>query len=137
MNRYGTIARTHWETYAPSRVAALPDPLGVGRGLRTLPNGLRLESVSCPLGVIGLIFESRPGVAVEASGLAVKSGNALILRSGSEAFRTVVEIGEALRRGLAAADLPADLVQWVPTRDRAAVDELLHLPGLDLLVPRG
>jgi glutamate-5-semialdehyde dehydrogenase len=119
------------------QLRGLPDPLGQGRGLRTLPNGLKLEAVSVPLGVIALVFESRPGVTVEAAGLAIKSGNALLLRGGSEAFRTNRRLVDALRAGLEDVGLGPDLVQAVPDTDRAYVEGLLHLDGLDLLIPRG
>jgi glutamate-5-semialdehyde dehydrogenase len=118
-------------------LSALPDPLGQGRGLRTLPNGLRLEAVTVPLGVIALIYESRPGVTIEAAGLAVKSGNALLLRGGSEALRSNRAIHQALTEGLEALVLSPDLVQLIESPDRAYVEALLHLEGLDLLIPRG
>ncbi|MCL8206870.1 MAG: glutamate-5-semialdehyde dehydrogenase [Actinomycetia bacterium] len=118
-------------------VAALPDPLGRGSGLRTLPNGLRLEQVRVPLGVIGLIYESRPGVTVEASGLAVKSGNALILRGGREALGSNAALVRVLRGALADAGFDPDVLQLVPDPDRRWATALMHLEGLDLLIPRG
>lgn len=119
------------------QLMALPDPLGQGGGLRVRPNGLRLETVRVPLGVIALIYESRPGVTVEASGLALKSGNAILLRGGREALASNRALVDAIRAGLVAAEFDADAVQLVPDPDRAYVEALLHLPGLDLLIPRG
>jgi glutamate-5-semialdehyde dehydrogenase len=116
---------------------ALPDPLAQGRSLRVLPNGIRLEVVPVPLGVMALIFESRPGVTADAAGLALKSGNAVLLRGGREALKTNRLLARLLRDGLSEAGLPPDLVQLVDSADRAYVDALLHLDGLDLLIPRG
>ena len=115
----------------------LPDPLGRGRGLRTLPNGLRLEAVTVPLGVIALIYESRPGVTIETAGLAIKTGNALILRGGREALGTNRMLHKILTESLTEAGLAPDLLQLVGHTDRAYVDGLMHLEGLDLLIPRG
>ncbi len=105
----------------------------------TQPNGLRFERVATPLGVIAVIFESRPNVTADAGALCLKSGNAAILRAGSDSFRTSTEIAHALRAGLTAAGLPADAIQLVPSRDRAAVGEILKgLDGcVDVVVPRG
>lgn len=120
-------------------IAALPDP--VGRVLATFerPNGLVIQRVATPLGVIGIIFESRPNVTADAAALSLKAGNAVILRSGSDSFRSASAIAHAMSAGLAAAGLPADAVQLVPTRDRAAVGEMLRgLNGaIDVIVPRG
>ncbi len=120
-------------------VAGLPDPIGRVLATWTRPNGLVFERVATPLGVIGVIFESRPNVTADAGALCLKSGNAAILRAGSESFRTSTEIAAALREGLAAAGLPADAIQLVPTRDRAAVGMMLGgLAGsIDVIVPRG
>jgi glutamate-5-semialdehyde dehydrogenase len=120
-------------------VAALADPLGRVLATWTQPNGLRFERVATPLGVIAVIFESRPNVTADAGALCLKSGNAAILRAGSDSFRTSTEIALALREGLTAAGLPADAIQLVPTRDRAAVGEILKgLDGcVDVVVPRG
>lgn len=103
------------------------------------PNGLKIERVRTPLGVVGVIYESRPNVTADAGGLCLKAGNAVILRGGSDAFRTSSAIHARLARGLAAAGLPADAIQLVPTRDRAAVGLMLAgLDGdLDVIVPRG
>src|SRR3954470_19401978 len=118
---------------------ALPDP--VGRVLATLarPNGLTIERVATPLGVIGVIFESRPNVAADAGALCLKAGNAAILRAGSDSFRSAAAIVAAMVEGLARAGLPAHAIQLVPTRDRAAVGAMLAgLDGnLDVIVPRG
>ncbi|OYW67995.1 MAG: glutamate-5-semialdehyde dehydrogenase [Bosea sp. 12-68-7] len=103
------------------------------------PNGLRFERVATPLGVIAVIFESRPNVTADAGALCLKSGNAAILRAGSDSFRTATEIAAALREGLEAAGLPGDAIQLVPTRDRDAVGAILKgLDGnVDVVVPRG
>ena len=120
-------------------VAALPDPVGRALASWTQPNGLRFERVATPLGVVGVIFESRPNVTADAAALCVKSGNAVILRAGSESFRTSFAIAEAMRSGLLAAGLSADAIQLVPTRDRDAVGLMLRgLNGtIDVIVPRG
>ncbi len=124
---------------AVASVAALPDPLGRVLATWTQPNGLRFERVATPLGVIAVIFESRPNVTADAGALCLKSGNAAILRAGSDSFRTATEIAAALRDGLEAAGLPGDAIQLVPTRDRDAVGEILKgLDGcVDVVVPRG
>lgn len=124
---------------AVAGIAALPDPLGRVLTSWTQPNGLRFERVATPLGVIAVIFESRPNVTADAGALCLKSGNAAILRAGSDSFRTSTEIAHALRAGLTAAGLPADAIQLVPSRDRAAVGEILKgLDGcVDVVVPRG
>ena len=120
-------------------VAALPDPVGAVTAAWERPNGLRIERVRTPLGVIGIIYESRPNVTADAAALALKAGNAAILRGGSDSFRSSTAIHRAFAAGLAAAGLPADAVQLVPTRDRAAVGMMLAgLDGnLDVIVPRG
>jgi glutamate-5-semialdehyde dehydrogenase len=120
-------------------IAALPDP--VGRILATFerPNGLKIERVSTPLGVIGVIYESRPNVTADAGALCLKAGNAVILRGGSDSFHSSSLIHQCLVEGLRAASLPDAAIQIVPTRDRAAVGEMLKgLAGnLDVIVPRG
>jgi glutamate-5-semialdehyde dehydrogenase len=119
-------------------VAALPDPVGRVLASWTRPNGLRIERLSVPLGTIGIIYESRPNVTADAGGLCLKSGNAAILRGGSESFHSSRAILACLKRGLAAAGLPEDAVQLVPTRDRAAVGIMLGMADLiDIIVPRG
>ena len=124
---------------AVAEVATLPDPLGRVLAEWTRPNGLRFERVATPLGVIAVIFESRPNVTADAGALCLKSGNAAILRAGSDSFRSSSEIAAAMRAGLEAAGLPADALQLVPTRDRAAVGAILAgLDGnVDVVVPRG
>ncbi|MFN3671055.1 MAG: glutamate-5-semialdehyde dehydrogenase [Bosea sp. (in: a-proteobacteria)] len=124
---------------AVASVAALPDPVGRVLAEWTQPNGLRFERVATPLGVIAVIFESRPNVTADAGALCLKSGNAAILRAGSDSFRTSRAIAAALRDGLAEARLPVDAIQLVPTRDRAAVGAMLAgLDGaIDVVVPRG
>ncbi len=119
-------------------VAALPDPVGSVIADWTRPNGLHISRVRTPLGVIGIIYESRPNVTADAGGLCLKSGNAAILRGGSESFHTSAAIGDCLRAGLAEAGLPEDAVQLVPTTDRAAVGALLTMVEyVDVIVPRG
>ncbi|MCI5049870.1 MAG: glutamate-5-semialdehyde dehydrogenase [Rickettsiales bacterium] len=120
-------------------IAKLPDP--VGKHLDSWEgnnNGLTINKVSVPLGVIGIIYESRPNVTADAGGLCLKSGNAAILRGGSESLHSSTAIVAALHEGLKAAGLPAEAVQLVPTRDRAAVGEMLTLVDyIDIIVPRG
>jgi glutamate-5-semialdehyde dehydrogenase len=120
-------------------VAALTDPIGTVLASWTRPNGLRIERVRVPLGVIGIIYESRPNVTADAGALCLKSGNAVILRGGSESQHSNAAIHKCLLAGLAAAGLPAACIQLVPTTDRAAVGEMLSGMGqyLDVLVPRG
>ena len=119
-------------------IAALPDPVGRILSEWTRPNGLKISRVSVPLGVIGIIYESRPNVTADAGGLAVKSGNAAILRGGSESFHSSRALVAALRHGLHGAGLPEDAIQLVPTRDREAVGLMLKMTGaIDIIVPRG
>lgn len=120
-------------------IAALPDPVGRQLDRTTRPNGLFIERVAVPIGVIGMIYESRPNVAADAGALCLKSGNAVILRGGSDSARSTKVIVAAMRAGLAAAGLPEDAVQSVGTADRAAVTELLRGAGgaVDLVIPRG
>ena len=124
---------------AVADIAALNDPEGRVLAEWTQPNGLRFERVATPLGVIGVIFESRPNVTADAAALCLKSGNAALLRSGSESFRTSSLIADAMRAGLRAAGLPEDAIQLVPTRERDAVGLMLSgLEGaIDVIVPRG
>ena len=119
-------------------VAKLGDPVSRILGEWERPNGLKIARVSVPLGVIGIIYESRPNVTADAGGLCIKSGNAAILRGGSESFHSSSLIAACLQRGLEIAGLPADCVQMIPTRDRAAVGAMLQLADLiDVIVPRG
>jgi glutamate-5-semialdehyde dehydrogenase len=119
-------------------IAALPDPVGRVLASWTRPNGLAISRVATPLGVIGIIYESRPNVTADAGGLCLKSGNAAILRGGSESFHSSQAIVACLARGLAAAGLPADAIQLVPTRAREAVGLMLTMTEfIDVIVPRG
>ena len=120
-------------------IAALPDPVGRVLARFERPNGLVIERVATPLGVIGVIYESRPNVTADAGALCLKAGNACILRGGSESFHSSTAIHDCFARGLAEAGLPAAAISLVPTRDRAAVGAMLAgLNGnLDVLVPRG
>ncbi len=121
-----------------AEVAALPDPIGTELARWTRPNGLDIARVRVPLGVIGIIYESRPNVTADAGGLCLRAGNAAILRGGSESFHSSRAIAAALQRGIAAAGLPAEAVQLVPTTDRAAVGMMLTMTeSIDIIVPRG
>lgn len=120
------------------QVAALPDPVGAIIGGSVRPNGLRITKVRVPLGVIAIIYESRPNVTADAAGLCLKAGNGVILRGGKEALTSNIAIWRVLQEGLAAAGLPADAVALVETTDRAAVDALITADGLvDVVIPRG
>lgn len=120
------------------QVAALPHPVGQLMREWTQPNGLRIAKVRVPIGVIGFIYESRPNVTCDAAGLCLKSGNAVILRGGSEALRSNQAIAGALSRGLASAGLPAAAVQLIPVTDRDVVRLMGEAVGvIDLLIPRG
>jgi len=119
-------------------VAALPDPVGEEIDRRTAPAGMTLRRVRVPIGVIGIIYESRPNVTVDAAVLCVRSGNAAILRGGSEAMHSNRALHASLARGLASAGLPEGAVQLVPTQDREAVGAMLAAAGgIDLIIPRG
>ncbi|MCL5041742.1 MAG: glutamate-5-semialdehyde dehydrogenase [Gammaproteobacteria bacterium] len=120
------------------QVAALPDPVGAIRDMKFLPSGIQVGKMRVPLGVIGIIYESRPNVTVEAASLCLKSGNACILRGGSESIHSNQAIAACIAQGLAAAGLPDEVVQVVNTTDRAAVGELITMPEyVDVIVPRG
>ena len=120
------------------QVAALPDPVGRVRHRVVRPNGLVIEQVGVPMGVIGIIYESRPNVTSDAAALALKAGSACVLRGGKEAFRSANAIVAAMQAGLEAADLPAELVQLVQDTTRASANELMTAVGyIDLLIPRG
>ncbi len=119
-------------------VAALPDPVGEVTGMWVRPNGIRVGRQRIPLGVIGIVYESRPNVTADAAGLCLKSGNAVILRGGSEALHSNRAIGAVLQQAIAEMDLPAGILQVVATSDRSAVTELLKLEEqIDLIIPRG
>ncbi len=120
-------------------VRGLPDPVGKVTESWTRPNGMTIERVRVPLGVVGIIYESRPNVTADAAALCLKAGNAVILRGGSESYRSVRAIHAALAEGLRESGLPAEAIQIVPTRDRAAVGHMLQgLDGaIDIIVPRG
>lgn len=119
-------------------VAVLPDPVGGVDSERVLPNGLRVGRMRIPLGVIAIIYESRPNVTVDAAALCVKSGNAVILRGGSEAIHANLALGEQLRGAACDIGVPEDAITVVPTTDRAAIDVLLQADrDIDLVIPRG
>ncbi|MEU4315921.1 glutamate-5-semialdehyde dehydrogenase [Nocardia sp. NPDC024068] len=120
------------------QVAGLPDPVGVVERGSTLPNGLEIRQVRVPLGVVGMVYEARPNVTVDAFGLALKSGNAALLRGSSSAARSNAALVEVLRTALTAVGLPADAVQLLPSRDRSSVTHLIQARGLvDVVIPRG
>jgi glutamate-5-semialdehyde dehydrogenase len=120
------------------QVAALADPIGEINDMRYMPSGIQVGRMRVPLGVIGIIYESRPNVTVEAASLCLKAGNACILRGGSEAIHSNTAIAACIKQGLQKADLPDTAVQVVETTDRAAVGELITMPQyVDVIVPRG
>jgi len=120
------------------QVASLPDIVGEITDLRAQPSGIRVGKMRVPLGVIGIIYESRPNVTADAAALCLKAGNAVILRGGSEAIHSNLAIARCIHQGLSAAGLPASAVQLVETTDRAAVGELLRMQAfVDVIVPRG
>ena len=120
------------------QVAALPDPCGAITDLNYRPSGVQVGKMRVPLGVVGIIYESRPNVTIDAASLCLKSGNATILRGGSEAIRSNQAIAKCIRTGLEAAGLPAAAVQVVETTDREAVGELITMTNyVDVVVPRG
>jgi glutamate-5-semialdehyde dehydrogenase len=137
----GTLTEARIEAIARALedIAALPDPVGSTISAWERPNGLKIERVRTPLGVIGVIYESRPNVTADAGALCLKAGNAVILRGGSDTLHSNMAIHTALQAGLQAAGLPVDAIQVVPVADRAAVGEMLAgLNGnLDVIVPRG
>lgn len=120
------------------QVVALPDPVGAITDMNYRPTGIQIGKMRVPLGVIGIIYESRPNVTIEAASLCLKSGNAAILRGGSESIRSNQALAECIRQGLSQAGLPAESVQVLETTDRAAVGELITMPEyVDVIVPRG
>jgi glutamate-5-semialdehyde dehydrogenase len=119
-------------------VAALPDPVGEIFDLQNMPNGLQVHKQRVPLGVLGVIYEARPNVTIDVAGLALKSGNAVILRGGSETLNTNRALVEVIRTALVACDLPADAVQFIDDPDRTRVSEMLRLQEyIDMIIPRG
>ncbi len=120
------------------QIAALPDPVGEIFDLKYRPSGIQVGRMRVPLGVVGIIYESRPNVTADAAALCLKSGNATVLRGGSEAFHSNQAIAAAIRAGLERAGLPGDAVQVVETTDRAAVGAMITLPEyIDVIIPRG
>ena len=120
------------------QIASLPDPVGEVEDMKYLPSGLQIGKMRVPLGVIGIIYESRPNVTADAAALCLKSGNAAILRGGSEAFHSNQAIAHCVRQGLAEAGLPAEAVQVIEVTDRSAVGELITMSEfVDVIVPRG
>ena len=120
------------------QIATLPDPIGVISDLAYRPSGIQVGKMRVPLGVIGIIYESRPNVTADAAGLCLKSGNAVILRGGSEAIHSNQAIALCIKHGLEVAGLPATAVQVIETTDRAAVGELLRMKeSVDVIIPRG
>lgn len=120
------------------QIAALPDPVGEITDLKYMPSGIQVGKMRVPLGVIGIIYESRPNVTIDAAALCLKSGNAAILRGGSEAAHSNQALAKCIQQGLAAANLPVEVVQVIETTDRSAVGELITMPQyVDVIVPRG
>ena len=120
------------------QIAALPDPIGEIFDMKFRPSGIQVGRMRVPLGVVGIIYESRPNVTADAAALCLKSGNATVLRGGSEAFHSNQAIAACIGRGLQRAGLPADAVQVVATTDRAAVDLMVTMPqSIDVIIPRG
>ncbi len=120
------------------QIVSLADPIGEISNMKYRPTGIQVGQMRVPLGVIGIIYEARPNVTVDAAGLCIKSGNATILRGGSEAIHCNQALAKLVKEGLAGAGLPADAVQIVETTDRAAVGELITMPQyVDVIVPRG
>ncbi len=120
------------------QIVSLPDPIGEISNMKYRPTGIQVGQMRVPLGVIGIIYEARPNVTVDAAGLCIKSGNATILRGGSEAIHCNQALAKLVKEGLAGAGLPEDAVQIVETTDRAAVGELITMPQfVDVIVPRG
>ncbi len=120
------------------QLAAMPDVIGEIIGMKQQPSGIRVGQMRVPIGVFGMIYESRPNVTIEAASLAIKSGNACILRGGSEAIDSNKALAELVQTALVQAGLPADIVQLVPTTDREAVGHLIAMPQfVDVIIPRG
>jgi glutamate-5-semialdehyde dehydrogenase len=120
------------------QLAAMPDIIGEISGLKQMPSGIRVGQMRVPIGVFGMIYESRPNVTIEAASLSIKSGNAAILRGGSEAIDSNRALSRLVQQALAEAGLPLEAVQLVPTTDRAAVGQLITMPQyVDVIIPRG
>src|SRR5690606_36345948 len=120
------------------QLAAMPDIIGEITGMKQMPSGIRVGQMRVPIGVFGMIYESRPNVTIEAASLSIKSGNACILRGGSEAIDSNRALAALVQRALVESGLPADAVQLVPTTDRAAVGQLIAMPQyVDVIIPRG
>jgi len=133
-----TVARVDAMIEGLRQIAALPDPVGAITDLTYRPTGIQVGRMRVPLGVVGIIYESRPNVTADAAALCLKSGNATVLRGGSEAFHSSQAIAESIRRGLESARLPADGVQVVATTDRSAVGAMITMPEyVDVIIPRG
>ncbi len=133
-----TEARINAMAEGLQQIATLPDPVGIISNLAYRPSGIQVGKMRVPLGVIGIIYESRPNVTADAAGLCLKSGNAVILRGGSEAINSNQAIAKCIKHGLEIAGLPVDVVQVIETTDRAAVGELLRLKdSVDVIIPRG
>ena len=135
-----TLADKHVEQMARGleQIAQLSDPIGAISEVRPMPSGIEVGRMRVPLGVIGIIYESRPNVTIDAAGLCLKSGNATILRGGSEAIESNRCLAQIVAAALGAAGLPPDAVQLVDTTDRAAVGLLVNMPEyVDVIVPRG
>jgi glutamate-5-semialdehyde dehydrogenase len=139
VDRLGLTGKTVEQMAAGlEQIVQLPDPIGEIDAMRQRPNGIQVGRMRVPLGVIGIIYESRPNVTIDAAGLCIKSGNATILRGGSEAIHSNRALAQVIQRGLAEAGLPADAVQLVATTDRAAVGSLITSPQwVDVIIPRG
>src|SRR5205823_12511000 len=130
-----TDARVEEMARGLRQIAALPDPVGQTLETRRRPNGLEISRVRVPLGVIGFIYESRPNVTADAVGLCLKSGNAVILRGGSEAIESNAMIAAVLAKAMEKAGAPPEAIQFIDTTDRAAVGAMLELPDLlDLVI---
>lgn len=119
-------------------VRSLPDPIGGIEGLKSMESGIQVGKMRVPLGLIGIIYESRPNVTIDAASLCLKSGNAVMLRGGSEAIRSNMVLSDCIKKGLTSAGLPSEAVQVVDTTDRSAVSAMVSLAGIvDMIVPRG
>ncbi len=119
-------------------IAELPDPVGKMTNMRIRPNGIRVEQMSIPLGVIGFIYESRPNVTSDAAGLCLKSGNAVVLRGGSEAFNSNLAIVKIIKKSLKEVNISPEIVTFIPTTDRTAISEMIKYDEyIDMIIPRG